>query len=171
LRYIPAHTIASWLSTNRCAGLPFFHAITGCDIVSSFCGRYTKLPTYDTWKSFPTITPVFCKQSTHRQAISDQDMEEFERLVVLVYGRTYTLNSVNDARQTLVAQISRIIENRLHLLNTSREPPSRQASSGCKNCCPFQWYQVHVIGEVSETLIDELLCGSPYLRHKGHDIN
>ena len=35
-KHIPAHTIAHNLGTRKCQALPEFHAITGCDTVSSF---------------------------------------------------------------------------------------------------------------------------------------
>lgn len=110
LRYIPAHTTAISLSANICTGLPFFHAITGCDTVSFFCGRGKKTA-YETWKAFPAVTPVFCKLATNPQTVSDQDMAELERFVVLLYSRTCPNSRVNDARQTLFAQSSRTLEN------------------------------------------------------------
>ncbi len=110
MRYIPAHIIARNLGTTICTGLPFFHAMTGCDTVSCFSGR-AKKTVYETWKSFPAVSPVFSKLSTHPQAVSDADMEELECFVVLLYSRTCQLSRVNDARQSLFAQSSRSLEN------------------------------------------------------------
>ena len=33
LPYLPIHKIASSLTTQKCEGLPFLHALTGCDTV------------------------------------------------------------------------------------------------------------------------------------------
>lgn len=110
LRYIPAHIIASNLSRGVCTGLPFFHAVTGCDTVSSFCGRGKKT-SYDTWKTFPAVTPVFCELSANPRPVSEQEMQEIERFVVLLYSRTCPLSRVNEARQSLFAQSSRSLEN------------------------------------------------------------
>jgi hypothetical protein len=44
-RYIPVHQIATDLGVQSCEALPFFHAFTGCDTVSAFCGRGKKLDT------------------------------------------------------------------------------------------------------------------------------
>ena len=39
-------------------GLPFFHALTGCDTTSSFKGK-AKKSAWQTWKSFQAATPIF----------------------------------------------------------------------------------------------------------------
>ena len=41
-RYIGAHKFASNLGRCKGAALPLFHCLTGCDIVSSFTGRWKK---------------------------------------------------------------------------------------------------------------------------------
>ena len=41
-RYLAAHEIAMTLGPSKCHGLPFFHALTGCDTVSCFSGRGKK---------------------------------------------------------------------------------------------------------------------------------
>ena len=38
-RYIAAHKLAASLGPDKSKALPVFHAITGCDTVSSFAGR------------------------------------------------------------------------------------------------------------------------------------
>ena len=43
LQYLLVHEIAKVLGPERCKALPMFHAITGCDTVSSFAGRGEKL--------------------------------------------------------------------------------------------------------------------------------
>ena len=39
MRYVPAHSIARNLGSERSKALPAFHAFTGCDTVSCFAGR------------------------------------------------------------------------------------------------------------------------------------
>ena len=41
-RYLAAHQYASALGPDKARALPMFHAITGCDTVSSFAGRGKK---------------------------------------------------------------------------------------------------------------------------------
>ncbi len=42
-RYLPAHEMAGALGPEKCIALPFVHALSGCDTVSSFagCGKKT----------------------------------------------------------------------------------------------------------------------------------
>ena len=42
LRYIPVHEVVAEMEHRFCATLPMFHSLTGCDTVSSFCGRGKK---------------------------------------------------------------------------------------------------------------------------------
>ena len=37
-RFIPAHSVALSMGPERASALPFFHAFTGCDTTSAFCG-------------------------------------------------------------------------------------------------------------------------------------
>ena len=62
LRYIPVHEVVAEMEHWICATLPMFHALTGCDTVSSFCGRGKKTA-WNTWKVFPEATQAFT--STH----------------------------------------------------------------------------------------------------------
>lgn len=99
-RHIAAHTIAAELGDDWCKGLLFMHAISGCDTVSSFAG-IGKKTVWDVWRSLPSLTTLFGHLSQTPEAISDHDMEEIERFVVLMYSRTSQLVTVNAARKQL----------------------------------------------------------------------
>ena len=43
-RYLAAHKLAVILGPEKALALPMFHALTGCDTVSSFAGHGKKLP-------------------------------------------------------------------------------------------------------------------------------
>ncbi len=58
-RHLAAHEMSKALGPERCMALPMFHAFTGCDTVSSFCGRGKKTA-WDTWMNFDEITTAFC---------------------------------------------------------------------------------------------------------------
>ena len=51
-RYIPIHKVVANMDPRICANLPMFHAFTGCDTVSAFCGRGKKTA-WNTWKVYP----------------------------------------------------------------------------------------------------------------------
>jgi hypothetical protein len=63
-RYLPAHDIACALGPEKCAALPFLHAFSGCDTVSSFAGRGKKT-VWDIWMAFPDVTSAFCSLASN----------------------------------------------------------------------------------------------------------
>ena len=63
-RYIDATAImdmAQSLSGNKCTGLPVFHALTGCDVTSSFGRRGRgKRTSWSAWEDFEDSTSALC---------------------------------------------------------------------------------------------------------------
>lgn len=57
LRYIPCHTIATLLGSDSSWGLLFMHAVSGCDVVSSFHG-IGKKTAWSVWLSMQHMTPT-----------------------------------------------------------------------------------------------------------------
>ena len=110
-RFIAAHEIASELGPDRCVALPMFHAFTGCDTVSCFDGRGKKTA-WDIWNRYEDVTPVCCALGTSpsTQTIDDW-LGQLERFVVLVYDRTSSQKSVNEAIKQLFIQKGRAIES------------------------------------------------------------
>lgn len=116
-RYIGAHAIASELGNDYCRGLPFMHAFSGCDTVSSL-SSVGKKTAWEVWKSLPEITEVFQRLSATPDEVTEADLKELERYVVLLYSRTSQLTDVNEARKHLFSYCNRNLEN---------IPPSRAA--------------------------------------------
>ena len=87
-RFLAGHEMAVALGPNKCRGLPFFHALTGCDTVSSFGGRGKKTA-WETWKACDEVTDVtaaFCAlAATPNLSIVDDYMDALERFVILLY--------------------------------------------------------------------------------------
>jgi len=109
-RFIPIHEIAATLGPRKSAALPMFHAITGCDTVSSFAG-IGKKTAWSTWNAYSEVTEAFEEMEHMADPISDESMEMLERFVVLMYCRTSDLSRVNDARKQLFSQTSHTLEN------------------------------------------------------------
>ena len=107
-RLLAAHEMARALGPDRCMVLPMFHAFTGCDTISSFGGRGKKTA-WDTWMTFDDVTRAFCALANTPDAIDDW-MEPLEQFVVLLYDRTSSQESVNQARKQLFAQKGRGID-------------------------------------------------------------
>ena len=89
LRYIPCHLIANKLGTDASSGLLFFHAVSGCDTVSAFCG-VGKKTAWVIWRSKSHLDQIFAWLSHAPKQISTEDLKHLERFVVLVvlYQRT-----------------------------------------------------------------------------------
>ena len=109
-RCIPVHDIASTLGPSKCAGLPFLHAITGCDTVSCFHG-IGKKTAWEAWNSFPQVAETFSRLSKPIGEISETDLSLLEIFVIKLYQRTLTINKVNNARAYLFSTGDRNIEN------------------------------------------------------------
>jgi hypothetical protein len=112
-RYLAAHEMALALGPERSLALPFFHAFTGCDTVSSFNGRGKKT-CWDTWKASDEtpddMTPAFIALTNTPNSVDDW-INALERFVVILYDRTSGLDNVNEARKILFTQRGREICN------------------------------------------------------------
>jgi len=61
-RYIAVHEIAHSLGPQKAKVLPMFHALTGCDTVSSFVG-HGKRTAWSTWNALPQLIDVLLQLS------------------------------------------------------------------------------------------------------------
>ena len=102
-RFIPIHEVAAAVGPRKCANLPLFHVLTGCDTESSFAG-VGKKTAWAAWNVYPEGTEAFEELMHMADPISDRTLEVIERFVVLMYSRTSDLSRVNDARKQLFAQ-------------------------------------------------------------------
>ena len=85
--------------------LPFFHALSGCDIESSFHGKGTCSP-WQTWQVFEKATPIFTRLGATPTAVNDEDLDVIEEFVVFMYDSTSCMR-VNEARLDLFARKER----------------------------------------------------------------
>lgn len=108
-RYISAHGIANSLGDDMARALPFFHAFTGCDVVSSFHFKGKKTA-FSAWKAYPEVTQVFLSLSQNPGDVSDEALSILERFVILLYDRSSNEERVNEARKVLFTQKGREIE-------------------------------------------------------------
>ena len=61
-RWIPIHDLASSLGQEKTEGILFFHAFSGCDVVSAFNGKGKK-NAWQTWNVFNNVSATFTKLS------------------------------------------------------------------------------------------------------------
>ena len=97
-RYMAAHQIAASLGPEMSCMLQVFHALTGCDTVSSFAG-HGKKTAWSTWKSLPEQTDTLLMLADGPKEIPDDAMKITERFVILLFDRTSTCSKVDHARR------------------------------------------------------------------------
>ena len=102
-RYLAAHKIAAALGRDKSLALAMFHALTGCDTVSAFVG-HGKKTAWAAWKALPELTDALLSLACAPPYVSDECMDIIERFVIVMYDRTSTCTSVNEARKKLFAR-------------------------------------------------------------------
>jgi len=108
-KMIPVHEICANIPHAIAINLPFFHAFTGCDTVSAFCG-IGKRTAWKAWMSFREVDAAFGTLATS-DVIHQNTMKLIERYVVLMYDHTSTCAGVNECRRILYTRKNRAIEN------------------------------------------------------------
>ena len=58
--WLPIHNYVKLLGEDKWKALPFWYSLTGCDTVSSFCGRGKKTA-WDARSCFPEVTQCFLR--------------------------------------------------------------------------------------------------------------
>lgn len=79
-----------------------FHALRGCDTVSSFVG-HGKNTAWAVWAVFPELTHAQ-KLSSAPDDIPHEVMTTIERFIILLYYRTSTCTEINNARRKMFAK-------------------------------------------------------------------
>ena len=103
------HELTITLGPERSNGILFFHAFTGCDIVSSFSGK-SKKSAWHTWDVCPEASDVFTKLSSYPTHVEKEDIERLEKFVVRMYDRSSSTEAVDDARLELFSRKQRSYE-------------------------------------------------------------
>lgn len=106
MRWIPVYEVVSAIGLEKAGGIPYFHAFTGCDVVSAFRGK-AKKSAWQTWNVFDDVSETFTNLSQHPTLIRDLDLQRLERFVVLMYDRSSAATGVDEARLDLFARKQR----------------------------------------------------------------
>lgn len=123
VKALSAHNIALNLGIKSHA-LPFFHAFTGCETVSSFSGR-DKKSAWKTWMSHLAITDTFTALSRPITCINTTILENIERFVIKMYDKTCQVADINDARRIIFIQKKTVLlkiyhRQKMHFYCTQR---------------------------------------------------
>lgn len=65
---------------EKASRLPIFHAFTGCDTVSTFCGKWKK-PAWQTQNVCEEISTTFTKLSQCMAALDNANLQSLEKFV------------------------------------------------------------------------------------------
>ena len=88
LKWIPIHEIVPVIGPEKTSGILFFHAFTGCDVVSSFRGKGKK-SAWQTWNVCnDDVSKIFKKLSKYPPTVEDEDIEIVEKFIVTLYDRS-----------------------------------------------------------------------------------
>ena len=109
LRWIPVHDLCVSLGPQKSTGILFFHAFTGCDVISSFRGKGKK-SAWQTWDVCDEASDVFTRLSQYPPTVDDDDLTTLEKFVVMMYDRSNTARGVDDARLDMFARKQRPYE-------------------------------------------------------------
>ena len=111
-RDIPVHSIYAQLVPSKSLALALFHALTGCDTTYQLlgCGKKTA---WTAWNSIPVLTDIMITLTEAPESFTIEfvHMQCIERFVVLMYSKTCSSATVNDARHHLFSNGSRSINS------------------------------------------------------------
>ena len=99
-RYLSAHGIANAFGPEKAQALPMFHALTGCDTVSSFVG-HGKEKAWSIWNALPELTHALLTLS---HTLTEDVLHIIQRFVILLYERTSKCVDVDKAKRELFAK-------------------------------------------------------------------
>ena len=106
-RDIPVHDLHSKLGSSRSRALPLFHALSGCDTTSQplGCGKKTA---WGAWESMPEVTETLLALSDDPNSftLDSVHMQLLERFFVIMYRKSCSVATVNQARQMLFSHFT-----------------------------------------------------------------
>ncbi|KAJ8351997.1 hypothetical protein SKAU_G00234730 [Synaphobranchus kaupii] len=103
LRWIPIHELSLSVGPEKTRGILFFHAFTGCDVVSAFREKGKK-SAWQTWDVCTEASDVFMKLSKYPPTVEDGDLQVLEKFVITMYDRSSTAAGIDDARLDMFAR-------------------------------------------------------------------
>ena len=100
---LPVYEVVPAIGQRKALGILYFHAFTGCDVVSAFRGKGKK-SAWLTWDVCDEVTETFVTLSQIPSEVCDEDLINLERFVTLLYDRTSSITHVDKARLELFAR-------------------------------------------------------------------
>ena len=134
-RDIPIHIICRNLGETKSLALPFFHALTGCDLTSAF-KTIGKKTAWNIWEVNPDFSETFAQLTCDPSLlkIDSQQMQNVERFIALCFCKKTTEYGVNSARRKLFTVGLKTWENIPPSLHSLFQHTKRSCYVTC-----FQW--------------------------------
>ena len=99
---IPVHELRETLGSSRSRSLPLFLVLSGCDTTSQLlgCGKKTA---WAAWNSMPEMTETFLALTDDPKSFTMEciHMKWVERFHIIMYSKSCSAGTVNQARQNL----------------------------------------------------------------------
>ncbi len=102
------HEITESLGPLKSKALTVFHVFTCCGVVC-FSSKQ-KSSALDTWVVYPVITGIFVELSSFPSEITQEQMNEIQQYVVLLYARGSELSKADEARKVGFTESGKQIE-------------------------------------------------------------
>jgi hypothetical protein len=109
-RWILVHELLAAIGPEKASGILYFHALTGCDVVSAFRGKGKK-SAWMTWDVCKDVSETFTRLSHCPTEVSDADLQNLETFVVCMYDRSSASTGVDEARLDLFARKQRAYDS------------------------------------------------------------
>lgn len=103
--WIPMHELLESVGLSKASGILYFHAFTGCDVVSAFRGKGKKTA-WQTW-NVCDVGETFKELSQFPLSLTDSHIASLEKFVVAMYDKSSMSPSVDQTRLDLFARKQR----------------------------------------------------------------
>ena len=132
-KWIPVHEVVAAIGQRKALGILYFHAFTGCDVVSAFRGKGKK-SAWLTWDVCDEVTETFVTLSQIPSEVCDEDLINLERFVTLLTtGQVRSHTLIKQDWSCLLESKSLMMPYHHHVLrclSMRNVPPTKQESSG-----------------------------------------
>ena len=108
----PSHFANQMLGPQHCEVLPFFHAFTWCDVVSSMLG-IGKKTAWNAWNAYPKVTNTFVViiQDPSSLILGSLHVRRLERWTVLMYSKNCDAELLNDAMKVMFTHSQKSLDS------------------------------------------------------------
>ena len=143
----PSHFANQMLGPQHCEVLPFFHAFTGCDLVSSMLG-IGKKTAWNAWNDYPKVTNTFVAiiQDPSSLILDSLNMRFLEGWTVLMYSKNCDDELLNDAMKVMLTHSLKSLDSIPPTQHALFQHAKRAPLSGSSRSPKYPKSQSPVIG-------------------------